>query len=189
MSTFLTCLDTDLNFWEENPNFKSIREFKNFWKLDKSPKKTRSSRIMWAIALCNDKNIENTWRNEDDADRLPLLAQDVIKEPNFDWESIEDLMYIYQERVLTKPERDLVQFEIKMRERQKFIDKTEYTLDSYDENGKPLKGTAPQLDKMLVDSDKIYKRHEELKAIYEKSEEEGHVRGGREESASESGLI
>ena len=189
MSTFLKCLDTELNFWDVNPNFKSIDEFKHLWRTDKTPKKIRSSRIMWAIALCYDKHIENTWRNEDDEDKLPLLAKDVIGEEDFNWDNIEDLMYIYQQRVLTKPERDLVQFEAKMRERQKFIDRTEYTLDSYDENGKPIKGTAAQLDKMLVDSDKIYKRHEELKALYERSEEEGHVRGGREESASEAGVI
>jgi len=189
MSTFLAVLDTDLNFWEVNPNFKSIREFKEFRRLDKSKDKGKSSRIMWAIALCKDKHIENTWRNEDDEDKLPLLAEDVIKDKDFDWDTVEDLMYIYETRVLTKPERDLVQFEKKMRERQKFIDSTKYTLDSFDDNGKPLKGTATQLDKMLVDSDKIYKRHEELKAIYEKSEEDGHVFGGRTESASEQGLI
>lgn len=189
MSTFLTTLDTDLNFWEVHPNFKSIREFRELRRLDKSKNKENSSRIMWAIALCKDKHIENTWRNEDDEDRLPLLAEDIIGDKDFDWDSIEDLMYIYEQRVLTKPERDLVQFETKMRERQKFIDSTSYTLDSYDEKGKPLKGTATQLDKMMVDSDKIYKRHEELKALYEKSEEDGHVFGGRTESASEQGLI
>ena len=83
----------------------------------------------------------------------------------------------------------LVQSENKMRERQKFIDKTEYTLDYLDDNGRPQKGTATQLDKMMVDSDKIYERHEKLKALYEKSEEDGHVFGGRTESASEQGLI
>ena len=189
MSTFLTTLDTDLNFWEHHPNFKSIREFRELRRLDKSKDKDKSSRIMWAIALCKDKHIENTWRNEDDDDRLPLLAEDIIGDKDFDWGTVEDLMYIYEQRVLTKAERDLVQSENKMRERQKFIDKTEYTLDYLDDNGKPQKGTATQLDKMMVDSDKIYERHEKLKALYEKSEEDGHVFGGRTESASEQGLI
>lgn len=189
MSSLLAVLDPDLNFWEANPNFKSIKEFRLFMETDKSKNKDYSSRVMWAIAFCCDKSIENTWRNVPMEEAMPLLAEDVIGEKDFDWAAISDLIYIYESRVLSLPEKDLRNFEKKLHERQQFIDKTAYTLDSFDENGKPLKGTATQLDKMMADTNKIYAQLQELKAIYEKAEEEGHVRGGREESASELGLI
>jgi len=189
MSTLLGVLDTDLNFWEANPNFKSIKEFKLFRDSDKSKGKDHSSRIMWAIALLCDKNIENTWRNTPEEEAKPLLAEDLIGIKDFNWDSISDLVYIYETRVLSLPEKDLRNFEKKLHERQQFIDNTKYTLDSFDDNGKPVKGTAGQLDKMLADTNKIYAQLQELKAIYEKAEEEGHVRGGREESASEQGII
>lgn len=189
MSTLLAVLDTDLNFWEANPNFKSIKEFKLLRDSDKSKNKDNSSRIMWAIALCLDKNIENTWRNVPVEEAQPLLAEDIIGDPKFDWDSIKDLIFIYKTRVMSLPEKDLLNFERKLHERQNFIDNTPYTLDYFDDNGKPVKGTASQLDKMMADTNKIYAQLQELKALYEKSEEEGHVRGGRTESASEQGLI
>jgi len=189
MRTILGSLDTEVNFWIANPNFKSIGIFKLFMDKDKSKNKDYSSRVMWAIALCLDMNIENTWRNIPEIDKKILLTQDIIGDTKFDWESVKDLYNAYEDRVLSIPEKDLRRYEQKMHDRQIFIDNTEYSLDSFSEEGKAIKGTAEQLDKMMVNTPKIYQQHEELKAKYEKAVEEGHVRGGRTESASEQGIL
>jgi hypothetical protein len=189
MDTILGTLDTDINFWVANPNFKSIGLFRTFMENDKSKNKDYSSRVMWAVALCIDMNIENTWRNIPEVEKKGLLAEDLIGDKKFDWDSVQDLLNAYEDRVLSIPEKDLRGYEQKMYARQKFIEGTAYSLDSYDEQGKLLKGTADQLDKMMVGTAKIYQQHEELKAKYEKAKEEGHVRGGRTESASEQGLL
>ena len=189
MSSLLGSLDTELNFWDANPNFTSISLYKTFKQKDKSKKKEDSSRIMWAIALFADKHPENVWKNENEETKKDMLASDVIGNPKFNWDDVQDLVNMYKDKVLTIPEKDLVNFEIKMHERQRFIDSTPFSLDSFSDSGKLVKGTATQLDKMLTETGKVYTQYEELKAKFDKSEEEGHVRGGRTESASEDGTI
>jgi len=82
-----------------------------------------------------------------------------------------------------------------MNERKEFIKNTRYTLDTYEyneETGKSRKisGTAIHLDKMVIDTAKLY---EQLKAVKEKlikeKEIEGETKGGMQESATEKGLL
>lgn len=189
MSTLLGTLDTDLNFWEANPNFKSIRLFREFMLNDKSKNKDYSSRIMWAIALCYDKHPENTWKNMEMEEKKALLVTDVIEDEKFNWDDVADLEFCYQDRVLTLPEKDLVLFEQKLHKRQVFMDTTEYSWDDFDESGKKIMGTAKQLDDMMANTKKLYDQLKQLKSEFMESLEEEHVRGGRTESASEQGLI
>ena len=189
MSTLLGTLDTELNFWEANPNFKSIKLFRQFMLKDKSKKKDYSSRVMWAIALCYDKNIENTWKNMAIEEKKALLASDIIEKEDFNWDDIAHLEFCYQDRVMSLPEKDLLLFEEKLHKRQKFMDNTEYSWDSLDEQGKKILGTAKQLDDMMANTKKLYDQLKQLQSEFIQSEEEGHVRGGRTESASEQGLI
>ena len=51
------------------------------------------------------------------------------------------------------------------------------------------KGTADQLDKMMVNTVKIYQQLEQVKEMLDKESIEGHGKGGAIESASEQGLI
>tara|TARA_R110002020_G_scaffold206203_1_gene411339 strand:- start:229 stop:705 length:477 start_codon:yes stop_codon:yes gene_type:complete len=155
---------------------------------DKSKGKKNSSRIMWAIALCLDTHQENAWRNMPMAEKKPLLAVDILEDKDFDWDSIGHFMDEYLNRVMTIPQKELLNYQNKMKDRQKFIDGTSYTLDTY-ADGKTQKGTADQLDKMMVNTVKIYQQYEELKTKFEKAEEKGRLRGDRQESLGEQKII
>ena len=50
----LNGFDTDVNFWKLNPQLKVPLAFADILKQDKSKNKSKSSQIMWAIALLVD---------------------------------------------------------------------------------------------------------------------------------------
>ena len=62
-------------------------------------------------------------------------------------------------------------------------------MDSYDDRGKIEKGTADQLDKMMLNSSKIFAEIENIKEKLAKEELDGQLKGGASESAAESGLL
>jgi hypothetical protein len=180
----------DENFWSLNPMFKTIKVFKRFYDHDKTKRKAPSSKVMWGVAMLLDPNEENTWRNLSMEEKKELIASDVIEDKKFDWESGEilELIDTYEKHALTATERSLRELEIKLLERAAFIRKTEYTLDTV-VDGKIFKGTAAQLDKMVVETDKIYTQIEKMKERLHKEALSGTLKGGAAESASEKGLI
>jgi hypothetical protein len=189
MDTLLKILDTSVNFWVAHPNFLSIRLFKEFYDQDTTKKKDYSSNVMWAIALLVDLHPENTWRNKPETEKKPILAEDVIGDKDFKWEDVEDLINEYLDRCTSIPKKELRNFYNKIHDRQKFIDKTPFTLDDYNGEGKLVKGTAAQLDAMMVNTSKVWAVYDDLIVKFQESEEDGQARGGRTESASEAGLI
>jgi hypothetical protein len=189
MDTILKIVDPTENFWIANPAFLTIRLFKSYHDEDKSKKKDYSSRVMWAIAFLVDMHPQNVWRNKGEEEKKPVLAEDVIGDKAFDWYKVQDLIDTYLSHCVSIPKKELRNFLNKIHQRQKFIDDTPFTLDSFDENGRPLKGTATQLDKMMVDTAKVWAVHDDLLAKFEEEDEEGAARGGRSESISEQGII
>lgn len=189
MDTLLKIVDTSINFWIANPNFKSVDIFKKYYDKDKSKDKDYSSRVMWAIAMLVDLNVQNVWRNKPEQEKAPILKKDVIQDDKFEWSDVENLKQEYISRCTSIPMQELRNFLNKIHDRQKFIDDTNFTLDSYDEKGKIIKGTAAQLDAMMVNTTKIWSQYSELLSNFSEDQEEGNIRGGRTESASEAGLI
>lgn len=183
--------NVDENYWLLNPIMKTFKAFKDFYEQDKSKNKEKSSKIMWAIALYSDPNEANPWRNSSDSDKKELIATDFLGDKKFEWEDsyIANLINCYEENCLTRGERELVRFESKLTDRGNFIHETNYSLDDYDEDsGKIIKGTADQLDKMMVNTIKIYEQYDLIKAMI--SKESGiHIKGGAKESAAEQGQM
>lgn len=183
--------NTDENYWALNPIMKTIKVFREFYEQDKSKGKEKSSKIMWAIALYKDPNEANPWRNTSEADKKLLISEDFLRDKKFEWEDsvISSLISIYEEFCLTIAEKELVRYEKKLSQRGDFINETDYSLDEYDEDtGKVVKGTADQLDKMMVNTVKIYEQYDVIKAMISK-EAGTYVKGGSKESAGESGLL
>lgn len=183
--------NTDENYWLMNPIMKTIKVFREFFEQDKSKNKDKSSKIMWAIALYKDPNDYNPWRNTSDIDKKILIAEDYLLDKKFNWEDhfIESLIDAYENFCLTIGEKELVRYELKLSDRGNFLHKTHYSLDEYDEEtGKVNKGTADQLDKMMVNTVKIYEQYDLIKGMLTK-EQSGQTRGGSKESAAETGKI
>lgn len=192
MSSLITNFRTDENFWKINPVFLTAGVFKTFHDKDKSKGKAHSSKMMWAIALYVDKSIDNVWRNMSDAEKEGLIAKEYLKDEKFKFSdsTVEPLVEEYFKRVLSPAQKELKRLEDKIIQRGNFIANTGYTLDEFNENGKGVvKGTADQLDKMLLNTSKIYDMYEAVMAKLAKEEAQGTLKGDAEESAGEGGLL
>lgn len=181
------------NYWTLHPQVKSIKLFGELFESDKSKGKIDSSKLMWTIALYSDPHDQNPWKNINYLDRQTLIATDYLKNPKFNWEdeSIKNLLNCYEEHCLTIAEKELMRLEEKLTQRGDFLKETKYTLDEYEEaNGKVKlkKGTAEQLDKMMVNTTKIYEQLEIIKTMMSK-EAGGANKGGSKQSASEKKAI
>ena len=191
MTTISKNWNLDENYWILNPMIKAVKAFNNFYEKDKSKKKEESSKLMWAIAMLIDPSDYNIYRNLNQQDRAKLIAEDFLGDVKFNWDhpEIKELTDTYTQFCITVAERQLYNYESKMAEREAFINTTKYSLDSYDEHGKALKGTADKLDKMMVNTDKIFARLEDIKETISKEATTGSMKGGATESASESGEL
>lgn len=193
MTSITRTFNTDENFWETNPAFLTISKFEHFYDLDKSKGKKKSSQIMWAIAFLLDPHQDNVWRNLNEHDKKMLIVDDYLKNSKFKWSEYQDIIDEYYNRVLTLAEKDFYELQEKMHERKEFIKNTPYSLDALEEvDGKMrvIRGTAAQLDKMVVDTAKLYEQLEVVKQKLEKeAAQDGETKGGMQESATEQGVL
>jgi hypothetical protein len=172
----------DVSFWDVVPEFKTIEPTMELYNSDRSVNKKNSSITMWAIALLIDpKSIFFNLPNKKE-----VLARDHLKNENFDWDSIDNLIKLYSDCQLTQAEKSLIAWDEMMKRRDTFIKSQDYSLDSYqlDEEGgnilirnKPviIKGTADQLDKMASNTAKYYADYAKVK----KDLEEEYIKRGR----------
>lgn len=195
--------DKTLNFWEEFPDFKVHRMFREFWSNNKRANKLKeSSLFMWALALCYDR--ASAFYAQPEPDRWEVVSEDLFEDPNFMSNLVDDpdssgliftlagspfaLINAFEEAIDTPLGLSLRQLERKLAERTAFIMSVEYTLDSFEDKGGRqvlVKGTADQLDKMLTNSgklnDQIKKAMDELKM----AGDGGSSKGGGESSLSD----
>ena len=148
--------DTD-NFWELNPQYKYI--FSEFYTKDKTKNKNKSSKLMWAIYFrIHPKSEFYRLPNKDD-----IIKNKWIKVSSFEWDSIENEQNLFIDTVLSQAEKSLISWDEMMTKRDDFIHSQDFTLDSYDERGKIVKGSADQLDRMLGNTGKLYVEYFKIK--------------------------
>jgi hypothetical protein len=174
------------NFWEIHRNLLIIPELKKFHNYDKSQSKNRSSKEMWGFCFLFDMGDVNFMRHMTEDARKELIAETVICDKNYDWEKEIKVINVVQSLCQPPPQRSLYETYKKLEERDTFIRDTNYSLDSFDAKGKLIKGTADQLDKMLINSGKLY---EQIEFWQRKVMMERDTRKGKILSESESGEI
>lgn len=156
--------DHDLNFWDIHPLFLTVPAFKKLKGRDRVKSENqegKSSLIMWAFVLVYDTGDDNPFRNIPEEERKIEIASNILNKPNFKWEDYDYVLEALIPMVTTQPQRSRDELYNKLHKRDKFIDSTDFTLDSYkiDERtgkGTLVKGTADQLDKMLANTVKLY---------------------------------
>ena len=179
----------EVSFWEVFPYIKDVGLFKKLYKEDRSKDKNKSSKTMWYLVMAKDIDSEfYAMEKEEQNDIInDTLGLDVIEFLGSK-EELELLLNYFEDFIDTPITADIRALETKMAERKAFIHATPYSLDTmvYPEEGenfKPYlrKGTASQLDKMIVDTKNI---HEEIRKLREaaKGAESEQGRGGRESS-------
>ena len=182
---------SELSFWEVFPYMKEVGLFRKLYLSDRSENKNKSSKTMWYLAMVKDIDSEfySMSKSEQDDSLFDTLGLNVVKFVGSP-EDLDILLNAFEDFIDTPLSADVRALESKMKERKLFIQNTPYTLDAYEEgfDGKQklVKGTAPQLDKMVTDTKKL---HEEIRSLRNalKSAQSEQGKGGRKDSFLENG--
>jgi hypothetical protein len=167
--------DIDTNFWKINPQLRIPEEFNNIYKADKSKNKTKSSKIMWAIALLVDP--DSKFANISFKTRQNMISKDYLKDEKFKWDDYSEAINFYERSLISPAKRQLMVWNKKMDEKTIYLD----TL-TYEENADTIEG-------LLKTNVKLFEDFERLLRLVDREKNEGATKGGAEESASEKGLI
>ena len=174
------------NFWEVHPMLKYRSPFVEIFNAFED--REESSKRAWAVCLFTDTSSD--FRNMEEKIRANEIETYFLKEKGaLSEEIMKFAIKAYPEAVLSENQQYLKIWGDKIRERAKFISDAEYTLDEYDTNDQGrtilVKGSADQLDKMLVNSPKILETFDKYSDKVKAEAGKGRVKGGRGESLSE----
>jgi len=171
----LSGFDTEVNFWKVNPQLKIPQAFAAILSKDKSKGKSKSSQIMWAIALLVDP--DSKFSNISLGNRKKMIREDFLKQKDFKWEEVEEACRYYEEMLVLPTSRQLSVWKKKMDEKSIFLDSLTYEEDS------------ELIEKLLATNVKLFTDYDRLLKMVEKEKDDGATKGGAVESAAESGLI
>ena len=118
-------------------------------------------------------NLPNKWE---------LASRDIIKDKDFNWDKVEDIVELFKQSCMSQAERSLLAWEELMKKRDKYLKSKEYYFDEYllDDNGDnvvsktgrfiTVKGTADQLDSAFSTTPKMYSDFYKIKKEIEEDE-------------------
>lgn len=160
--------DEGVNFWEANPTFKVLGAFQNLRKWDKSKGKEDSSRIMWAIAFLLDPSKKNPYRNLPEDERVNYITEYFFTKTKYSWDTQEiiEAKRFYADCVLSPEQKSLISFEKKLKQRDEYLDKLEYTITN-----------RKELEEALISTPKLYDTY----ALLKRKVEETSVRNKKSE--------
>lgn len=169
--------DITANFWEVNPHFKAFELFNKIHTSDASKNKTSSSILMWGIAFyCS---FYSKLKQLGESERKVLIAKDILKNPNFNWED-ETIKALIKEWDIFKSVsmKQMTEWDRLMNEKTDFMRTLKY-------DG----STADTIEKLLLSNSKLYKEYEDIMERLSQESNGGVIKGGSVESLSERGDI
>lgn len=178
------------NFWETHPTLTVANPFKDIYNTDKSRKKSESSLLMWFVAFCYD--LESKYEVLPLDEKHEIVGEDYCGSKSYykdNHETIDRAKLFYCKLQDSAAKRSLRRWKDKLDERDEFIAKTKFTIDHYNEEGKLIKGTAEQLDKMLTGTAKLWADYERILKTMSEEDSTTEGRGGATPSASDEGDI
>lgn len=168
------------NFWDLFQSFKDVDPFAKLYSRDKSPGKRISSMKMWAMVLIYDP--ESDFYSLPQKEEKVKTALERNHRLKLDLNELEELSSDFYTMTLNQADKSLMEWEKRMKERDAFLKSQSWSFDYYNDEGKLVKGTADQLDKMhgttpkhYLDYEKIYRMVQELKIKEENSKKKNNV--------------
>ncbi len=171
------------NFWESNPQFKVLPPFSDFYKKNRSKKK--SSTVMWAVAFAKDP--DSLLFRAPLEDRIEGLNNNFLKGTGIDLNDYKHLLDAYEDVCLTYAEKSLSKFYDKLKERDDFLANQKYSFTPVSE--KSSKTQAEVLDGMIAQTSGLYKKYKDILNSLEEESSKEKGRGGHKASMSDSGEI
>jgi hypothetical protein len=169
-----------VSFWEANPQFKVKEPFKFLYQSDKSKGKKGSSTMMWFVAWCYDR--ESIFYNQPIDEKYSIVGEDYCGDISYypnNQDVLDEMINAFLAIYETQAMRSLRLWEKRMHKRDKFMDDTDYSEDTY-----------KMKEEMVKNSPAMYKEFEKIKkdlSVEQAGSSEG--KGGSVESASDSGEI
>jgi hypothetical protein len=151
-------INTENNFWKEYPELKLAPGLDKIYNNDKSKGKATSSKLMWAIDMCENPESKFYYNPE----KYQLVAKAFLKDPKFDWTKYEKEKDFYRECCLSDAERALTIWNETMRQRNNSL--KEMYQDALE--GRDV-DTLVKLDKMLALTPKMFDDYKKIKQDYE----------------------
>jgi len=167
--------DVDANFWEVNPQLKVPGVFRKLYDEDKSKSKAHSSKLMWAVAFIAD--FDSKYRNLSEQERYKLVAEDILKEPEFDFTVIKDQLDAW-DMFRSVASKQMIEWDRLMTEKTIFMKTLSFTQDN-----------AKWIEERLIANVQLYKAYEEIMERLNKEGDAGIMWGGGQESLLEKGEI
>jgi len=166
------------NFWSIHPEMRFAASLEEFYKKDKSKDKKESSKIMWAIQMCEEPNSKFYNR----PNKYKEMTETFLKSIKVNWKKLTPIIDSYRDTALSDAERALTSWNetIKMRDHaikelyQELLQEGTAMLDT-----KALK----DVDSMLAATPKMFDDYNKIKATFE--EEKIHKKGAQTLSLSD----
>lgn len=166
------------NFWKEFSELTLAPVLTEEYTKDKSKGKEKSSLLMWAIHLCESPNSKFFNHPE----KYQVIADKVLKEPKFKWDTKEKLIESYRNFVLTDAERALSIWNETMSLRNSSL--KEMYQDAFE--GKDTDELV-KLDKMLSNTPKLFEDYKKIRRDFE--DEKVQKKGKKVKSLSDADEI
>lgn len=160
------------DFFEAYPDL----EFKLPFRELKAAFPEKASLYSWYVFLFCDTS--SSFRTYPEEHRRKELSDNFIKEDIHDLPEIQKAIRDYETNMMSLAKRNFKKWEDKLTERQKFIEDTEYTEETFE-----------MLDKLMSQTSKMWDMFLKLKSEFDKEDDEEQTYGGVELSASEKGMI
>lgn len=163
----ISTFDTDKNFWNEHPDMKVIDPFKTIYEDDKSKKKEDSSRMMWFIILCYDR--DSKLFKQSISERHRIIGEDYMGDAKF-YENNKAILdagiYMYTELQYTPMQKLMASWDKKLQERAKWLD------------GLSFEDDDERVDKAMERTKKVYDGYKQIMDDMHKEDNSGQAKGG-----------
>ena len=196
MKSLIDIYDPTGNFWDLNPQFKTMSPFNELYKKDRKRTKLDSSRDMWFVSGILDKksNYSDIEENPNETfGQYRSISKDIAKDENWlydNYERLEPYFKAWGRYAETRASRLMAQWYDKMEERTKVMNETKYEVGITDSAGRYVGSNIDMLDKMVERNPKMwdtYLKYEEMLAS--EGDGEGTVKGDSVASAADLGKI
>jgi adenine-specific DNA methylase len=197
--TLINEWSTTKNFWLLHPELKADALIESHFKRDRSAGHNKSSKLMWFVAFCYDSE-SAFWGMPEKGPKGSLVSlskANWVKSKATDPDdfysknqiAIAELKAKWIELSYNPGDLMLLDWREKMEQRGKVIQDTEYRFDSYNEEGKVLKGNVKEFDEMISRTPKMFEQLMAIEKARSQENKEGKSFGNAKDSLSDSGEI
>jgi tRNA splicing endonuclease len=163
----INTFDTDKNFWIEHPDMKVISPFKQIFEDDKSKKKEDSSKMMWFIVLCYDR--DSKLFKQSISEKHRIIGEDFMGDAKYyqKWKIVLDAaIQVYTDLQYTPMQKLMASWDKKLHERAKWLD------------GLSFEDDDERVDKAMERTKKVYDGYKQIMDDMHKEDNSGMAKGG-----------